>query len=306
MRVRSQVKPDSRAEKAGIRPGDRLLRINDIDSAQLTIQQAHDIIKESGIHLRLAVTADQTVTAVHGSRNTRRVTSVSPASCKEIGYRVRGHRVDGREEGNPEDLEDSYHCWEDPIEDDYDSEEERRIEEEKARRRIVRCRTNKAWNLQWPWVSKRRIIYKESNCYLVPSKYETKHSDKLLPRLQDSIDTENIVLYSTASEKNEIPDKQPENDVKKPEKFYNGSTDNGIIKNGSIKNDMGTAVGDLSRIKEEPEEDTSVSDGGVFGEMLQNSDELSKEDEDRIIEDILESNDNSVNTNGETLEEDKT
>jgi C-terminal processing protease CtpA/Prc len=52
-----QVKPDSRAEKAGIRPGDKLKRINDIDTSTLTIQEAHEIIIESGIHLKLAVTA---------------------------------------------------------------------------------------------------------------------------------------------------------------------------------------------------------------------------------------------------------
>ncbi|XP_062529218.1 uncharacterized protein LOC105841771 isoform X1 [Bombyx mori] len=146
------VKPDSRAEKAGIKPGDRLLRINDIDTSTLTIQQAHDLIVESGIHLKLAVTS-------------------------------------------PDDLEDAYYYYEDPIVEDYDSEEERLREEEKARKRQVHARVSSYWSLQWPWVSKRKIIYRESNCYLVPSKYEEKHRDKFPPqpmqRFQDD-----IVLHS--------------------------------------------------------------------------------------------------------------
>lgn len=37
--------------------GDLLVRINDIDSSTLTIQEAHDIILESGLQIKLAVTA---------------------------------------------------------------------------------------------------------------------------------------------------------------------------------------------------------------------------------------------------------
>ncbi|XP_063825238.1 uncharacterized protein LOC135074786 [Ostrinia nubilalis] len=132
------VKPDSRASKAGIRAGDKLLRINDIDTSTLTIQEAHEIIIESGIHLKLAVTA-------------------------------------------PEDEEDAYYCYEDPIDDGYDSEEERRKEAERAKKRQVHARVSSYWSLQWPWVSKRRVIYRESNCFMVPSKYEGKHKDKFTP-----------------------------------------------------------------------------------------------------------------------------
>lgn len=37
--------------------GDLLVRINDIDSSTLSIQEAHDIILESGIQIKLALTA---------------------------------------------------------------------------------------------------------------------------------------------------------------------------------------------------------------------------------------------------------
>uniref|UniRef100_A0A2A4JIG7 PDZ domain-containing protein n=1 Tax=Heliothis virescens TaxID=7102 RepID=A0A2A4JIG7_HELVI len=147
------VKPDSRAEKAGIRPGDKLLRINDLDTSKLTIQEAHDIIVQSGIHLKLSVTS-------------------------------------------PEDEEDAYYCYEDPIVDGYDSEEERRLEEEKARKRRVCARVSHFWSLQWPWVSKRRLIYRESNCFMVPSKYEDARRDKY-PPLPVLRYTDEIVHYSS-------------------------------------------------------------------------------------------------------------
>ncbi|XP_063895770.1 uncharacterized protein LOC110382499 isoform X1 [Helicoverpa armigera] len=147
------VKPDSRAEKAGIRPGDKLLRINDLDTSKLTIQEAHDIIVQSGIHLKLSVTS-------------------------------------------PEDEEDAYYCYEDPIVDGYDSEEERRLEEEKAKKRRVCARVSHFWSLQWPWVSKRRLIYRESNCFMVPSKYEDARRDKY-PPLPVLRYTDEIVHYSS-------------------------------------------------------------------------------------------------------------
>ncbi|KAL0892660.1 hypothetical protein ABMA27_014383 [Loxostege sticticalis] len=156
------VKPDSRAAKAGIRPGDKLKRINDIDTSTLTIQEAHEIIVESGIHLKLAVTA-------------------------------------------PEDEEDAYYCYQDPLDDGYDSEEERRREAERAKKRIVHARVSSYWSLQWPWVSKRRVIYRESNCFMVPSKYEGKHQEKFPPvpvlRYSDDVVLENmknITLNDTA------------------------------------------------------------------------------------------------------------
>ncbi|CAH1645771.1 unnamed protein product [Spodoptera littoralis] len=150
------VKPDSRAEKAGIRPGDKLLRINDLDTSTLTIQQAHDIIVESGIHLKLSVTS-------------------------------------------PDDEEDAYYCYEDPIVDGYDSEEERRLEEEKAKKRRVCARVSHYWSLQWPWVSKRRLIYRESNCFMVPSKYEEARRDKYPPQPVLRY-TDDIVLYHADGE----------------------------------------------------------------------------------------------------------
>ncbi|XP_053607658.1 uncharacterized protein LOC128673676 [Plodia interpunctella] len=151
------VKPDSRAEKAGIRAGDRLKRINDIDTSTLTIQEAHEIIIESGIHLRLAVTA-------------------------------------------PEDEEDSYFCYQDPLADPYDSDEERRREEENARKRQVHAKVSSYWSLQWPWVSKRRVIYRESNCFMVPSKYEGKHRDKF--------PEQPVLRYDNSAQFNTITSKQ--------------------------------------------------------------------------------------------------
>ncbi|XP_037301581.1 PDZ and LIM domain protein 4-like, partial [Manduca sexta] len=90
------VKPGSRAERAGIRPGDRLLRINGVDTSTLTIQEAHDIIVKAGLYLHLNVTS-------------------------------------------PDDRSDAYYCYEDPIIDEYEAEQER-LRAEAARRRQVHAK----------------------------------------------------------------------------------------------------------------------------------------------------------------------
>ncbi|KAI5651673.1 PDZ domain (Also known as DHR or GLGF) domain-containing protein [Phthorimaea operculella] len=165
------VKANSRADKAGIRPGDRLKRINDIDTSTLTIQEAHQIILDSGVHLKIAVTA-------------------------------------------PEDEEDAYFCYEDPtLQDGYDSDEERRKAEERRKKMQVHARVSHYWSLQWPWVSKRRIIYRESNCFLVPSKFEEKNKSKFptQPMLRTQ---EDIVLDSVKSER-ELKDQKEANTLPK-------------------------------------------------------------------------------------------
>ncbi|GBP69754.1 PDZ and LIM domain protein 3 [Eumeta japonica] len=51
------VRKNSRAERVGIKPGDLLIGINGMETNYLTVQEAHDMILESGLHIKLAVTA---------------------------------------------------------------------------------------------------------------------------------------------------------------------------------------------------------------------------------------------------------
>ncbi|XP_077290301.1 uncharacterized protein LOC143914084 [Arctopsyche grandis] len=145
-----KVKRNSRAEKAGIKKGDKLKRINDIQTETLTLQEAHDMILESGVYIRLAVTA-------------------------------------------PEDTDTTFNSWQDEEEFYDEEEEERKREEEKRKKRQIVCKTNSNWSLMWPWVSKKTYIYKESNCFLVPSTYEAKHKNRLTPTPEPTA----ISLYPT-------------------------------------------------------------------------------------------------------------
>ncbi|XP_013192328.2 uncharacterized protein LOC106136348 [Amyelois transitella] len=260
------VKPDSRAEKAGIRPGDRLKRINDIDTSTLTIQEAHEIIIESGIHLRLAVTA-------------------------------------------PEDEEDSYHCYEDPIDNGYDSEEERRKEEERARKRQVHAKVSSYWSLQWPWVSKRRVIYRESNCFMVPSKYEGKHRDKFPD--QPVLRLDNSVQFNTISSKTdrkrvdvtETTETIEENGVEvmksepvetKTELFYdNADSNNNVMVNGDteVHNGVNGHIKESDEdesIEEVSQEDNSIIENGIETEDIAQNDRENTKDDD-VINEVLES-----------------
>ncbi|XP_052759546.1 uncharacterized protein LOC116413029 [Galleria mellonella] len=294
----THVKPDSRAQKAGIRPGDKLIRINDIDTSTLTIQEAHKIIIESGIHLKLAVTA-------------------------------------------PEDEEDSYYCYQDPLEDGYDSEEERRLEEEKALKRQVHAKVSSYWSLQWPWVSKRRVIYRESNCFMVPSKYEDKHKEKF-PE-QPALRMDNSVVFDTAKPRKEkkrvdIEEVVEENGVKEHKPIKNQRSVPNLDVNNNKQN-MTNGVnnvksnGHLGGISEEEEvgeedknnrinskddelsldeslngdaeevslnnDNTSSNDDKVINDLL-NGTEHDANDEDKILDNIL--SDNEEHNEADTVE----
>ncbi|CAG9786109.1 unnamed protein product [Diatraea saccharalis] len=53
----TKVKPDSRADRAGIKIGDKLRTINGVDTNMLTVREAHDIIVDCGIELKLELYA---------------------------------------------------------------------------------------------------------------------------------------------------------------------------------------------------------------------------------------------------------
>ncbi|XP_063381168.1 uncharacterized protein LOC134667676 [Cydia fagiglandana] len=258
------VKPDSRAEKAGIRPGDKLLRINDIDTSTLSIQEAHAIIIESGIHLKIAVTS-------------------------------------------PDDEEDAYYCYEDPLDTGYDSEEERRKEEERARKRQVHAKVSSYWSLQWPWVSKRRIIYRESNCFMVPSKYEGKHRDKF--PVQPMIRTQkDVVLDSIQSTAQQIVDNAKDklqSDILKESQNTNsqgpltngtGPTEN--IPNGTESNVIENKITLPPKIPEveedsvqevsEVEELNEVTNSAMEEDSIQEEVTNSAMEEESIHEEVLE------------------
>ncbi|XP_061713177.1 uncharacterized protein LOC133522023 [Cydia pomonella] len=258
------VKPDSRAEKAGIRPGDKLLRINDIDTSTLSIQEAHAIIIESGIHLKIAVTS-------------------------------------------PDDEEDAYYCYEDPLDTGYDSEEERRKEEEKARKRQVHAKVSSYWSLQWPWVSKRRIIYRESNCFMVPSKYEGKHRDKFpvqpIIRTQndivlDSIQSKTQQIIDNAKDKLQMPNESQNTNGHGPvingiEQMVQGNIPNGIESN--VKDNKVTLPPIIPEVEEdsvqevsEAEELNEVSNSAMEEDSIKEEITNSAVEEDSIQEEVLE------------------
>ncbi|XP_059059194.1 uncharacterized protein LOC131852534 [Achroia grisella] len=278
------VKPDSRAQKAGIRPGDKLIRINDIDTSTLTIQEAHKIIIESGIHLKLAVTA-------------------------------------------PEDEEDSYCCYEDPLDEAYDSDEERRLEEEKALKRQVHAKVNSYWSLQWPWVSKRRVIYRESNCFMVPSKYEDKHKDKF-PE-QSSVRMDDSVVFDAANPRKENKrveiqeyfsenGKQDKKEVKNQQSTtvpadFNSNKQH--LVNGVNSNGVNGSLGEISEEEEvddigkngetDSKDDESISIveslNADVDESSLNNEHVSSND-DQVIDDILNGTEGNDNVEDEVLD----
>ncbi|XP_059047179.1 uncharacterized protein LOC131842618 [Achroia grisella] len=134
----TQVKNDSRAQHAGMKVGDVLNNINGIDTQKLTVQEAHDLIVESGIEIKLCLSA-------------------------------------------PDVDEATYYVYQDDFDED---QEQRRLlrlsQEQKHRYNFKGAKANEAWSIAWPCSKKRDIMYRESNCFLVPSVYEKNHPEKIM------------------------------------------------------------------------------------------------------------------------------
>ncbi|XP_049869226.1 PDZ domain-containing protein 7-like [Pectinophora gossypiella] len=129
----TQVRDSSRAEHAGIKVGDLLMSINGIDTSTLTVQEAHDIIVECGLEIKLALAA-------------------------------------------PDVEETTHYIYQDEIENELtEARRLRELERKKLQKTFKGARTNEAWSIAWPCSKKRDVMYKESNCFLVPSAYVAKH-----------------------------------------------------------------------------------------------------------------------------------
>ncbi|RVE51302.1 hypothetical protein evm_004106 [Chilo suppressalis] len=136
----TKVKPDSRADRAGIRIGDRLRTVNGLDTNMLTVREAHDIILDCGIELKLELYAPD---------------------VEETVYSVYQDEID-------EEITEArqFHHFTTPVCDlSYRG-----------------AKTNEAWSICWPCSKKRDILYKESNCFLVPSAYEKKRRQQSLKK----------------------------------------------------------------------------------------------------------------------------
>ncbi|XP_028175048.1 uncharacterized protein LOC114363512 [Ostrinia furnacalis] len=133
-----KVKHNSRAMFAGIKVGDVLQTINDINTFTLTVQEAHDMILDSGIEIKLSFYAPDVLETMHS--------------------------VYQDEINNDKTEPKEFHYFEEPVRD----------------LSYKHVRANQAWSIIWPCNKKRDILYKESNCFLVPSAYERKHKERLL------------------------------------------------------------------------------------------------------------------------------
>ncbi|XP_037965028.2 uncharacterized protein LOC105390645 isoform X1 [Plutella xylostella] len=137
------VKEDSRAEHAGIKPGDVLRSINDIDTSTISLEDAHAMILESGLQIRLAVSA-------------------------------------------PDVEETTYFVYQDEIVEQLrEAKRQASIKAKKQHKKFNGAKTNDAWSLAWPCSKKRDVTYRESNCFLVPSRFQEKHPAKLEPQGHD-------------------------------------------------------------------------------------------------------------------------
>lgn len=128
------VKRTGLARRAGMRVGDKISTINDIDADHLTLREAQELISKSGRQVKIV---------------------------------VRGEDVDSDDDCTAD-------LWYKPL----SPEELARLHFEE-RMRMKRLQNLGKWNDEFPWNDRKRPIYRESNCFLVRSKTETKRQRTL-------------------------------------------------------------------------------------------------------------------------------
>ncbi|XP_049531882.1 golgin subfamily A member 6-like protein 22 isoform X1 [Anopheles darlingi] len=133
------VKREGLARRAGIRVNDIITKINDSPADKLTLAQAQELIAESGRTVKIFVSGD-----------------VDEDSEDEmtVDYWFKPYGFFS----SVSDADRSMLDWE------------------------ARMRANRnpdKWNGLWPWNDRKKVVYKESNCYMVPSVSEEKREREL-------------------------------------------------------------------------------------------------------------------------------
>ncbi|XP_062556890.1 uncharacterized protein LOC134221696 isoform X1 [Armigeres subalbatus] len=139
------VKREGLARRAGIRVNDVITKINDTSAEKLTLAQAQELIAESGRTVKIFVRGD-----------------VEEESDDEmtVDYWFKPYGFFS----SVSDAERAMLDWE------------------------ARMRANRnpdKWNGLWPWNDRKKVVYKESNCYMVPSVAEEKRERELSMRVTE-------------------------------------------------------------------------------------------------------------------------
>ncbi|XP_065072915.1 uncharacterized protein LOC135697219 [Ochlerotatus camptorhynchus] len=155
------VRREGLARRAGIRVNDVITMINETSADKLTLAQAQELIAESGRTVKIFVRGDV-------------------------------------EEESEDEMTVDY--WFKP----YGffssvSEADRAMLDWEARRRANR--NPGKWNGLWPWNDRRKVVYKESNCYMVPSVAEEKRDRELKLRVSEAEYKQHLENEKAAADK---------------------------------------------------------------------------------------------------------
>ncbi|XP_052868603.1 uncharacterized protein LOC128274437 isoform X2 [Anopheles cruzii] len=133
------VKREGLARRAGIRVNDIITKINETYADKMTLAQAQELIAESGRTVKIFVSGD----VEEDSEDEMTV---------DFWFKPYGFFF------SVGDADRAMLDWE------------------------ARLRANRnpgKWNGLWPWNDRRKVVYKESNCYMVPSVTEEKREREL-------------------------------------------------------------------------------------------------------------------------------
>lgn len=165
-----QVKREGLARRAGIRVNDVITKINDTYADKLTLAQAQELIAESGRTVKIFVSGE----VEEDSEDEMTV---------DFWFKPYGFF------SSVGDADRAMLDWE------------------------ARMRANRnpgKWNGLWPWNDRRKVVYKESNCYMVPSVAEEKRDRELALRVTEAEYQKHLAAEKAEKERLEEEKRQEE------------------------------------------------------------------------------------------------
>ncbi|XP_055616774.1 uncharacterized protein LOC129762495 isoform X2 [Toxorhynchites rutilus septentrionalis] len=134
-------------------------------------------VKREGLARRAGIRVNDVITKINETSAEKLTLAQAQELIAESGRTVKIYVRGDVEDDSDDDMTVDF--WFKPL-----SDAERALLDWEARMRANR--NPDKWNGLWPWNDRKKVIYKESNCYMVPSEAEEKRERELKLRVSES------------------------------------------------------------------------------------------------------------------------
>ncbi|XP_058812036.1 golgin subfamily A member 6-like protein 26 isoform X2 [Topomyia yanbarensis] len=158
-------------------------------------------VKREGLARRAGIRVNDVITKINETYADKLTLAQAQELIAESGRTVKIFVRGDVEEESEDEMTVDY--WFQPL-----SDADRSLLDWEARMRANR--NPDKWNGLWPWNDRRKVIYKESNCYMVPSVAEDKRERELKLRVSEMDYKKHLVLEKEEAERKAEEQRQEE------------------------------------------------------------------------------------------------